>query len=115
MCDEAQRLRKTQKQYETTYKESFAGFSVQDTCARLLALNDIRAADKFRSEFKIPDRRYWWLKIRALANNNKWIELEQLSKTKKPPIGFGPFVDVCLEKVCKYILKKTYVTKKYLF
>lgn len=71
---------------------------MHDTCARLLASSDVRAADRFKSDFRIPDRRYWWLRIRALAQLNYWSELEQLSKSKKPPIGYGPFVDVCLEQ-----------------
>lgn len=106
LCDEAQRLLKAQKQYESAYKENFAKMSVQDTCARLLAMGELKVADKFRSEFRIPDRRYWWLRIRALAQNNSWAELEQLAKAKKPPIGFGPFVDVCLEMVNQSNQKK---------
>ena len=37
-------------------------------------------------------RRYWWLKLRALAEIKDWNELETFSKSKKSPIGYEPFV-----------------------
>lgn len=40
-----------------------------------------------------------------MANLNDWIELEKLSKLKKSPIGYAPFVDICLEKDKKEALK----------
>lgn len=41
--------------------------------------------------------RYWWLRIQSLAEREKWLELETFSKMKKSPIGYAPFVDVCLQ------------------
>lgn len=32
--------------------------------------------------------RYWWLKLKALAEKEEWDELEKFSKTKKSPIGY---------------------------
>lgn len=34
-----------------------------------------------------------------MADNNGWEELDQFSKSKKSPIGYAPFVDVCLQKL----------------
>jgi len=31
--------------------------------------------------------RYWWLRIDALAEGSDWVELEKMSKTKKPILG----------------------------
>lgn len=42
--------------------------------------------------------RYWWLRIQSMAHLNDWAELEKFSKSKKSPIGYAPFVDVCLQK-----------------
>lgn len=100
LCDEAVKLLRVQKTLEQSHStnlQNLVGCSVHDTCARLLALGDIRAADKLRSDFRIPERRYWWLRIRSLAELSEWTELERFSKSKKSPIGYGPFVDVCLE------------------
>lgn len=99
ICDETHKLLKFQKLLEQQHGRTFVGKSVHDTCGTLLSLGEpgYKAAEKLRSDFKIPERRYWWLRIRSLADRNNWIELEKLSKSKKSPIGYGPFVDVCLE------------------
>lgn len=41
--------------------------------------------------------RFWWLKIEALAEAGDWHELEKFSKSKKSPIGYDPFVEVCVK------------------
>jgi vacuolar protein sorting-associated protein 16 len=61
-------------------------------------LGDSKQADKMRSEYKIPDRRYWWLRIQVLSDQFQWDELEKFSKSKKSPIGYEPFVELCLAK-----------------
>ena len=32
--------------------------------------------------------RYWWIRIKALAEAREWPELEKFSKSKKSPIGY---------------------------
>uniref|UniRef100_A0A8C5FEP7 Vacuolar protein sorting-associated protein 16 homolog n=1 Tax=Gadus morhua TaxID=8049 RepID=A0A8C5FEP7_GADMO len=54
--------------------------------------------------------RYWWLKLKSLAEKEEWEELEKFSKSKKSPVGYLPFVEVCMKKSNKYEAKK-YVTK----
>ena len=53
-------------------------------------------AEGMRKEFKLSDRKFWWLKVRALAKARNWSELEKFSKSKKSPIGYKPFVDACM-------------------
>lgn len=77
-------------------KNQIVGKSVNDTCKLLLDLNE--NANKFRNDFKIPDKRFWYLTIHSLAQREEWAELEKFSKSKKSPIGYAPFVDVCLKK-----------------
>ncbi|KAF2892196.1 hypothetical protein ILUMI_13977 [Ignelater luminosus] len=98
MCDEALKLLKYQRTLEDKHKEGFVGKSVHDTCKRLLELMDVKEAEKMRGNFKIPERRFWWLRIQTLADLGDWVELEKFSKTKKSPIGYAHFVDVCLQK-----------------
>ncbi|KAB0801758.1 hypothetical protein PPYR_03944 [Photinus pyralis] len=98
ICEEALRLLKYQRSLKDKINEDLVGKSVHDTCTRLLELKDIKEAERMRSNFKIPDRRYWWLRIKCLADAHDWIELEKFSKSKKSPIGYAHFVDVCLEK-----------------
>lgn len=42
---------------------------------------------------------YFW--YRAFGASKQWSELASLAKNKKSLIGFGPFVDVCIEAGCK--------------
>ena len=45
-----------------------------------------------RSIKGLTDRRFWWIKIKALARNKDWEGLEAFAKSKKSPIGYEPFV-----------------------
>jgi hypothetical protein len=36
---------------------------------------------------QVPDKRFYWLKVFALATAKQWDALEKFSKEKKPPIG----------------------------
>lgn len=102
LCEEARKLLKQQKafadKYTTSRSSQFYGLSVHDTIERLLSLGDIKQAEKLKSEYKVPDKRYWWLRITVLAESFQWEELEKFSKSKKSPIGYEPFVEVCLQK-----------------
>ncbi|XP_011500721.1 PREDICTED: vacuolar protein sorting-associated protein 16 homolog [Ceratosolen solmsi marchali] len=108
LIDEQIKLLRYQRSLEETLHESVVGKPLHDTVKVLLLHNEIKLADKLRSEYKFPDRRYWWLRIQCLAEQGLWNELEKFSKYKKSPIGYEPFMDQCL----KY--KKELEAKKYL-
>uniref|UniRef100_A0A336MYR0 Vacuolar protein sorting-associated protein 16 homolog n=1 Tax=Culicoides sonorensis TaxID=179676 RepID=A0A336MYR0_CULSO len=95
LCDETRKLQKIQKDLEKRDRR-FIGLSLHDTIRQILLLGDIKQADKLKSDFKVPDRRYWWLRLQVLAENDKWDEIEKFSKTKKSPIGYEPFVEIAL-------------------
>lgn len=113
MCDDARKLLKQQQSISEKYSTNsvqFYGLSVHDTIKELLNVGDIKLADKMKSEYKLPDRRYWWLRIQAYADHYQWDELEKYSKSKKSPIGYEPFVEVCLKQnnvteAKKYLMK----------
>lgn len=98
LCEDTNKLFKQQKQLKEKLHQPVEGQSIHDTCKKLLDLNELKLAEKFKTDFKIPDRRYWWLKIQSFADTNQWDELEKFARLKKSPIGYAPFVDVCLEK-----------------
>lgn len=83
LTEEQIKLLKYQRSLEDTLHESVIGKSLHDTVKLLLLQNEIKLANGLRSEYKIPDRRYWWLRIACLAENNHWEELEKFSKSKK--------------------------------
>jgi hypothetical protein len=71
---------------------------------------DLKRAAKIRQEFKVPDRRFYHIKIKALAQMRLFNELEKFAKEKKPPVGFEAFADACLEQnqpseAAKYIAR----------
>ena len=45
-------------------------------------------ANKLKKEFKVPDKRFWWIKVKALAESRNWVELDRFAKSKKSPIGY---------------------------
>ncbi|KAG5894092.1 hypothetical protein JTB14_003948 [Gonioctena quinquepunctata] len=100
MCDEYVKLLRFQRDVEEKVpgaKDKFAEKSIHDTCKILLEMNETKLAEKFKNDFKIPEKRYWWLRIDSLAKQKKWLDLETFSKIKKSPIGYAPFVDACLQ------------------
>ncbi|KAK3890447.1 hypothetical protein Pcinc_005604 [Petrolisthes cinctipes] len=97
LTEEQIKLYRIQVRLEESYQHSFTDLSLHDTVHQLLLSGQLKEADKLRSEFKIPERRYWWLKVIAHAEAGHWDELVNFSKNKKSPIGFEPFVDACLK------------------
>jgi len=75
----------------------YARKPLSDVMFQLIVDGNEKKAQKLKTDFKVPDKRYWWLKIKALAVSGRWKELETFCKEKRPPIGYGPFVQICLE------------------
>uniref|UniRef100_A0A8C8EK93 Vacuolar protein sorting-associated protein 16 homolog n=1 Tax=Oncorhynchus tshawytscha TaxID=74940 RepID=A0A8C8EK93_ONCTS len=77
--------------------EALLGLSLQETLHALLTSNFHKQAEQLYRDFRVPDKRYWWLKLTALAEKDDWEEMEKFAKSKKSPIGYLPFVEVfCL-------------------
>lgn len=87
--DESARLLQMQEVFEKDLAgERFAGESVNETVFRLIRMGYNSRANKVKSEFKIPEKRFWWLKLRALVAKRDWGEIEEWGRTKKSPIGW---------------------------
>ncbi|KAG4306374.1 hypothetical protein PORY_000362 [Pneumocystis oryctolagi] len=90
-------LLELQRNYEKEFHESFVGLSVNETILKLIKLNQMETALKIKTDFKIPVKRFWWLRLRALVAIRDWEQLEDwVNKSKKSPIGYEPFVSECL-------------------
>uniref|UniRef100_A0A1A9UWX3 Vacuolar protein sorting-associated protein 16 homolog n=1 Tax=Glossina austeni TaxID=7395 RepID=A0A1A9UWX3_GLOAU len=115
LCSDTNKLMKLQKALTNKYTSiyghiPFYRLSVHSTIEKLLELGEMKEAEKVKNDFKVPERRFWWLRIISLSNKYKWDDLEKFSKSKKSPIGYEPFVEVCLKQnnlteARKYILK----------
>uniref|UniRef100_A0A4W6G197 Vacuolar protein sorting-associated protein 16 homolog n=1 Tax=Lates calcarifer TaxID=8187 RepID=A0A4W6G197_LATCA len=104
------RLLRFQRKLDDEKGAGLLGLSLQATIEALLALGLHKQAEQLYRDFKVPDKRYWWLKLKSLAEKEEWEELEKFSKSKKSPIGYLAFVEVCIKCNNKYEAKK-YVSK----
>uniref|UniRef100_UPI003AAA6B6E vacuolar protein sorting-associated protein 16 homolog isoform X3 n=1 Tax=Centroberyx gerrardi TaxID=166262 RepID=UPI003AAA6B6E len=108
--EEEMRLLRFQRKLDDEKGAGLLGLSLQATMEALLALGLHKQAEQLYRDFRVPDKRYWWLKLKSLAEKEEWEELEKFSKSKKSPIGYLPFVEVCVKRHNKYEAKK-YVSK----
>lgn len=110
-AEEHAKLLRIQHELEASTKQAiFVDSSINDTIRTCIVLRNNRAAAKVKSEFKVSDKRWYWLKTFALATIKDWEALEKFSKEKRPPTGFRPFVEACIDadekaEALKYIPK----------
>ncbi|XP_077989106.1 vacuolar protein sorting-associated protein 16 homolog [Glandiceps talaboti] len=106
--DEQVKLMRYQKRLEEELQKPYLDLSLHDTMYELLLQGNTKLCEQLRKEFKVPEKRFWWLKIEALAEIGDWPELDKFSKNKKSPVGYEPFVEACIKhqnrfEACKYI------------
>ncbi|XP_057368312.1 vacuolar protein sorting-associated protein 16 homolog isoform X2 [Daphnia carinata] len=97
LTEDQLKLLKTQSGYESKFGCPAIDVSLNDTLKLLMRRRDIKETEEMVKKFKVPERRLWWLKVTTFAEIGDWAELEKLSRLKKSPIGYEPFVDVCLQ------------------
>lgn len=101
LTEEQLDLIKFQKEIDDSHIADGIGFtflfsSLSDTLYQLLYLGDLKRSEKARSLFKVSDKRFWMVKIKALAAAGNWEQLEKFAKDKKSPVGYEPFVRACI-------------------
>ncbi|KAF3658950.1 Protein VACUOLELESS1 [Capsicum annuum] len=112
-AEEHAKLLRIQHELEVTTKQAiFVDSSISDTIRTCIVLGNHRAAMKVKTEFKVSEKRWYWLKVFSLATISDWDALEKFSKEKRPPIGYRPFVEACVDadakgEALKYIPKLT--------
>jgi hypothetical protein len=94
MTDDAHRLLQLQSTYEAEleHKFSFVGLSVDEFVSALIREGFSKRSERVRVDWKIPDKRWYWVKLKALTDAKDWDALEAFAKSKKSPIGYEPFV-----------------------
>jgi vacuolar protein sorting-associated protein 16 len=88
---EASQLLKMQEVFDKDVSDSsasFIGLSLNETIFRLVKSGYSKRAAKVQSDFKVPDKTWWWVRLRALVAARLWGELEEVAKVKKSPIGW---------------------------
>lgn len=99
-CDDQLELLAFQQSLQSEAGPSFAvplvGLSLNETVRQCLVNNWPKKADKLRASFKIPDRRWTYLKLKALTETRDWEQLELFAK-KRPPIGYEAVAEHLIE------------------
>ncbi|GEM07386.1 vacuolar assembling/sorting protein VPS16 [Rhodotorula toruloides] len=96
MVDDHIRLLVMQQQLEqdtAASNKTFVGLSVNETIRQCILAGMDKKAEKVRGEFKVPDKRFWYLKLRSLISLRDWDALDSFARLKKSPIGYEPWVD----------------------
>uniref|UniRef100_A0A803XUY8 Vacuolar protein sorting-associated protein 16 homolog n=1 Tax=Meleagris gallopavo TaxID=9103 RepID=A0A803XUY8_MELGA len=100
------KLLRLQRHLQEDFDKPYLDLSLHNTVSTLIQDGHHKKAEQLYREFKIPDKRYWWLKISALATRGDWEEMEKFSKSKKSPIGYLPFVEIAVKHHNRYEAKK---------
>ncbi|EGS20838.1 putative vacuolar protein sorting-associated protein [Thermochaetoides thermophila DSM 1495] len=70
---------------------------LNQTMFKLIKLGYHGRAKKIQSEFKVPERVAWWIRLQALVAKRDWNEIEEISRQRKSPIGWEPFFNQVLQ------------------
>ncbi|KAG6170390.1 hypothetical protein E4U35_004459 [Claviceps purpurea] len=90
-------LLRMQEALDRELGDSFTGLSINETMFKLIRLGYHGRAKKMQSEFKVPEKVAWWIRLRALVAKRDWAEIEEIAKIKKSPIGWEPFFNLTLQ------------------
>lgn len=93
--DEIRLIARQEELEKKLFNVQLKGLSLLDTLEVLL-LNYEKDAETFKKDFYINDKRFWWVKIQAYAKKNAWTHLLEFGKKPTSPIGYEPFIDVCI-------------------
>ncbi|KAI1393847.1 vacuolar protein sorting-associated protein 16 [Hypoxylon trugodes] len=94
---EAATLLRMQEALDRDLTDTFTGLSVNETLFKLIRLGYHNKAKKIQSEFKVPEKVAWWIRLRALVAKRDWNEIEDIAKSRKSPIGWEPFYNQILQ------------------
>lgn len=112
---EAGQLLKMQEAFDKDVSDntgSFIGLSVNETMFKLIQSGYSKRAAKVQSDFKVPDKTWWWVRLRALVAARIWGELEDIAKNRKSPIGWevsfrSPFISVYTDIFSRFTTKSS--------
>ncbi|KAL6850797.1 Vacuolar protein sorting-associated protein 16 [Amphichorda felina] len=94
---EAMTLLRLQGSLDRDLTDTFTGLSVNDTMFKLIRLGYHGRAKKIQSEFKVPEKVVWWIRLRALVEKRDWAEIEDIGRSRNSPIGWEPFFNLTLQ------------------
>ncbi|CAD7696035.1 unnamed protein product [Ostreobium quekettii] len=97
-AEEFANLRKEQAKLQlSTGRNMFLSLSVIDTIRQCIRLGYNKGAADIRRQFGISDKHFYWVKVRTLAERGQWEGLEVFAQERRPPIGWEPFIQACVD------------------
>eukprot|EP00929_Paragymnodinium_shiwhaense_P019549 TRINITY_DN13286_c0_g2_i1.p1 TRINITY_DN13286_c0_g2~~TRINITY_DN13286_c0_g2_i1.p1 ORF type:complete len:864 (-),score=226.37 TRINITY_DN13286_c0_g2_i1:194-2785(-) len=75
----------------------FAGTSLVSTLTKLIEIGETLEADNLRTQMKVNDKRYWRIKVRALADSGNLNELNVMATRLTSPIGYELVIEAFLK------------------
>lgn len=96
--EDAQKLLRLQEAFQKELNEHYVGLSVNETLSKLIKMGNFKRSQKVQADFKVSDKTYWWIRLRALVSRRDWNQLEEVSKVRKSPIGWE--VKLTISTVC---------------
>ncbi|TPX34404.1 hypothetical protein SmJEL517_g02979 [Synchytrium microbalum] len=90
------KLLQTQIQLERDTNHTFVGLTVSETIFKTLLLGQGTRGQKIKTDFKVPDKRFWWIKTKALVQLRNMDGLEKFSKSA-PKFGLIPVIDTLIK------------------
>lgn len=88
---EAQALIRVQASLDHDLDAHYSGLSLHDTLLRLTETGYGKRAAKLQADFKVPEKAWWWLRLRGLVAKRDWGEIEEVSRQRRSPIGWEAF------------------------
>ena len=83
LVEEQTRLLHWQEKLEKDLDEPiFVDMSISETILNLLVLGQHKMAATIKTEFKVPDKRFYHLKLRVLSRSKEWHQLRQFAMEK---------------------------------
>ncbi|EJU02203.1 vacuolar protein sorting-associated protein 16 [Dacryopinax primogenitus] len=100
MMDEHSKLLILQQAFEKDAdgRVEFIGLSINDTIYKCITTGQSKKAEKVRSDWRVPDKRFWYIKLHALTEARDWEGLDAFAKQKRSPIGYEAFVNHLVSK-----------------
>ena len=86
--EDTQKLLRFQEAFEKDVNERFIGMSINETLSKLIKMGHMKRSQKVQTEFKVSDKTFSWVRLRALVSKRDWRELEEIGKGKKSAIGW---------------------------
>ena len=94
LTDENHRLLKCQTAFEDKLGQRFTGMTLKQMVGNLLSLGELKHAEKLKSDFKMNEATFAWLRVKAMARNRQWADLKKYAKQKRMPLSISNVIRI---------------------